>query len=58
MITAAPARDAVLSCSRCWSGNGDTTDPGSGATVCWSCLAELEARRAVTPASPLCWRGR
>jgi hypothetical protein len=46
MIAPAPVADAILSCSLCWSGNGDTLDSETGATVCWECQAELSSRRA------------
>jgi hypothetical protein len=48
--TAFQSRDLVLSCSLCWSGQGDCTDPASGAVVCFSCAAELAAGRTSTHA--------
>jgi hypothetical protein len=30
----------VLSCSLCWSGQGDVCDPGSGAWLCVECARE------------------
>jgi hypothetical protein len=36
------AADLILSCSLCWSGSGDTTDPATGAVVCYACLADLD----------------
>lgn len=54
VAAAAPAADLVLSCSLCWSGSGDCTDPGTGAVVCFGCMAELDSRsHPVAPVSPL-----